>query len=270
MNLLTESCDKARRAIGALALLILALNAGTATAQSCTPAHKFPTIKSGILTIAEPNFPPIFTYKDGKMGGFEGLFFEKFAAENCLKVEVMILPLGGIIESVRNGLADVGGPGFSGTPDRAKVVGLTNKMYFNRAVFVGKSPEASLDSYAGKALGTVTGFVWNSDLEKWGKAQLRVYDSADAAFADIQTGRLTVSTFGEINARYRISLVPNSPLKIVVPAPHPAVASFNTPNHTQIVHTKGNSALTAALDAHIEKWRADGTLAADAKKVTAY
>jgi polar amino acid transport system substrate-binding protein len=214
-----------------------------------------------VLTVAEPNFPPFFTYENGVFGGFEGYFMEKFAAENCLKVEVLTLPLGGIIESVRNGLADVGGPGFTATEERAKVVGVTNKMYYNRAAFVGKEPSANLESYAGKVLGTVTGFVWNSDIQNWGKANLRVYDGADAAFADLQTGRLPVSLLGEVNARYRISLVPQRGLKVVIPEPHPAVAAFNNPNHTQIVHSKGNTALTEALNAHIEKWRADGTLA---------
>ncbi|MGW1419952.1 substrate-binding periplasmic protein [Bradyrhizobium manausense] len=256
------------RGIGAAALALTALVAGAASAQSdCTPDHKFPTIKPGVLTIAEPDFPPIFTYKNGVMGGLDGLFFEKFAKANCLKVEVMILPIGGIVESVRNGLADVGGPGFTGTPERGKVVGLTNKMYYNRAVFVGKDPSANLDDYGGKVLGTVTGFVWNSDVQAWGKANLRLYDSADIAFADLQTGRLPVSLFGEINAQYRISLAPGRGLKVVVPGPHEGIAAFNTPNHTQIIHTKANNALTEALDADIENWRADGTLLSFLQKV---
>ncbi|ACI59706.1 extracellular solute-binding protein family 3 (plasmid) [Rhizobium leguminosarum bv. trifolii WSM2304] len=242
--------------------------AGVASAQAdCKPVSTFKTIEPGVLKIAAPDMPPFFTYKDGVMAGFEGLFFTRFAKDNCLKPEVIVLPLGGIVESVRNGLADVGGAGLNPTPERGKVVGLTHPIYYSPAVFVGKNPSGDLDSYDGKTLGTVTGFNFNKELETWGKANVKIYDTADAAFADVKSGRLPVMLLGGLNAYYRISLVPNSGLSAVEAKPHPVVQSFNSKGRTNVVHTKGNPELTDALNLAIATMRKDGTLAHNLEEV---
>ncbi|MGK9286805.1 substrate-binding periplasmic protein [Sinorhizobium meliloti] len=257
----TACRNSTRKGLAAASFAIL-IGAGNVLAQEdCQPASKFSTIEPGVLKIAAPDMPPFFTFKDGVMGGFEGLFFTKFAKDNCLTPEVTVLPLGGIVESVRNGLVDVGGAGLNPTPERGEVVGLTHPIYYNVGVFVGKDPDAELEKYAGKTLGTVTGFVWNKELETWGKANLKVYDTADAAFADVKSGRLPTMLLGGINAYYRLSLVPDSGLSAVEAAPHPAVATFNSKGRTNVVHTKGNPELTAALNTAIATMRKDGTLA---------
>lgn len=235
--------------------------AGAAFAQDCKPVSTFKTLQPGVLKIAAPDMPPFFTYKDGVMGGFEGLFFTRFVKDNCLTPEVTVLPLGGIVESVRNGLADVGGAGLNPTPERGKVVGLTHPIYYSPAVFVGKNPDPDLNSYDGKTLGTVTGFNFNKELETWGKANLKVYDTADAAFADVKSGRLPVMLLGGLNAYYRISLVPDAGLSAVEAKPHPVVQSFNKKGRTNVVHTKDNLELTEALNTAIATMRKDGTLA---------
>jgi polar amino acid transport system substrate-binding protein len=235
--------------------------AGAARAEDCKPVSTFKTIEPGVLKIAAPDMPPFFTYKDGVMGGFEGLFFTKFAKDNCLTPDVTVLPLGGIVESVRNGLVDVGGAGLNPTPERAKVVGVTHPIYYSPAVFVGKNPDANLDSYEGKTLGTVTGFNFNKELETWGKANLKVYDTADAAFADVKSGRLPTMLLGGLNAYYRLSLVPDAGLSAVDAKPHAVVQSFNKRGRTNVVHTKDNTQLTEALNTAIATMRKDGTLA---------
>lgn len=241
---------------------VFLLAAGGASAQSdCTPVSKFETLEPGVLKIVAPDMPPFFTYKDGVMGGFEGLFFTKFAKDNCLTPSVTVLPLGGVVESVRNRLADVGGAGLNPTAERGKVVGLTHPIYYNAAVFVGKNPDPELENYDGKTIGTVTGFVFNKELETWGKANLKVYDTADAAFADIKSGRLPVMLLGALNAFYRISLVPESGLSAVEAKPNPVVTSFNKKGRTNVVHTKDNPELTEALNTAIASMRKDGTLA---------
>uniref|UniRef100_UPI003F4912DC substrate-binding periplasmic protein n=1 Tax=Ensifer adhaerens TaxID=106592 RepID=UPI003F4912DC len=246
----------------------LLLAAGSASAQTeCKPASTFKTLQPGVLKIAAPDLPPFFTFKDGVMGGFEGLFFTKFAKDNCLTPEVTVLPLGGVVESVRNGLADVGGAGLNPTPERGKVVGLSHPIYYNPAVFVGKNPDADLEKYDGKIIGTVTGFNFNKELETWGKAELKVYDTADAAFSDVKSGRLPVMLLGGLNAHYRISLNPDSGLSAVDALPNPVVTSFNKRGRTSVVHTKGNPELTEALNTAIATMRKDGTLAANLKQV---
>ncbi|WP_413875600.1 substrate-binding periplasmic protein [Albidovulum sp.] len=247
-------------ALSGAALLGMAANA---SAQDCTPASQFKTIEAGTLKVVAPDFPPFFTYKGDELGGFEGEFFKRFAKDNCLTIEVTLLPAGSVIEAIRNGQGDVGGGGWTPNEKRGEIVGQTRSLLTNPSVFIGFDPKAELEAYAGKTIGTVIGYDFVNDLQAWGEANgatIKLYDSPDAGFADVRAKRLDILVLGGINGQYRVSQFPAPGLASIAAEKVDAVPRFGQEGATNIVHTKDNPELTAALNAEIEVIRADGTL----------
>lgn len=241
--------------------ILIAWTSTNAMAQDCKPNYKFSTIAPGILTIVGPDLPPTFTYKDNKMGGVEGPFFERFAKDNCLSVRVTILPPGSVIEAIKNGQADVAAGGWLANAERARVVGLSNSLFKVPSGYVGKNPSANLDDYAGKNIATVVGMPWNADLEKWGKGNIKVYDTIDATMADVRANRVAVSLMGVFQAVYRIRQTPQYGLSFVELKPEPGIPSFSLKPFSCVVHMKDNLALREALNEEIDELRKSGFLA---------
>ncbi|MFJ4029928.1 substrate-binding periplasmic protein [Paenarthrobacter sp. NPDC089989] len=247
--------------LGALVASLLTSCAGATSAQSpeCVPKFKTETSTAGTLKIAAPDYPPMFTYQNNELGGVDGVFYKQFAQDACLTTEVTILPSAGVIEAIKNGQADVAGGGWFPTEERAKVIGQTTPAFDNPAVFVGNSPQSSLESYKGKTIGTVQGFLWVSDLQAWGGDKVKLYESADAVFSDLQNGRIDTALLSVSSASYRIKAM-NSKLTYEVVDPHPAIKAFNQPAVTNFPHVKANTSLGEALNLAIKTYREDGTL----------
>jgi polar amino acid transport system substrate-binding protein len=229
-------------------------------ASGCVPKFDVgTTISSGTLKIVAPDYPPMFTYQNNELGGVDGEFYKQFAADACLTTEVTILPSAGVIEAIKNGQADVAGGGWFPTEERAKVIGQTAPAFANPAVFVGSDPQTSLDNYQGKTIGTVQGFLWVSDLQAWGRDKVKLYESADAVFSDLENGRLDTALLSVSSAAYRIKAM-KSDLTYQIVEPHPAIKAFNQPSVTNFPHVKTNKALGTALDLAIKTYREVGTL----------
>jgi polar amino acid transport system substrate-binding protein len=249
-------------ALGLGLTLSLSACAGTSPQVSSDCVPKFDvetTISDGTLKIVAPDYPPMFTYQNNELSGVDGEFYKQFAADACLTTEVTILPSAGIIKAIKNGQADVAGGGWFPTEERAKVIGQTEPVFANPAVFVGSDPQTSLDSYKGKTIGTVQGFLWVSDLQAWGGDKVRLYESADAVFSDLENGRIDTALLSVSSASYRIKAM-KSDLTYRVVEPHPAIKAFNQPSVTNFPHMKTNEALGKALDLAIESYRKDGSL----------
>jgi polar amino acid transport system substrate-binding protein len=242
--------------------LSLSACAGTSpqVASSCVPKFDVgTTISDGTLKIVAPDYPPMFTYQNNELGGVDGEFYKQFAADACLTTEVTILPSAGVIEAIKNGQADVAGGGWFPTEERAKVIGQTDPAFANPAVFVGANPQSSLDSYKGKTIGTVQGFLWVADLQAWGGDKVKLYESADAVFSDLKNGRIDTALLSVSSASYRIKAM-NSDLTYQIVEPHPAIKAFNQPSVTNFPHVKSNEALGKALNLAIKTYRKDGSL----------
>ncbi|MFF2244325.1 substrate-binding periplasmic protein [Arthrobacter sp. NPDC058130] len=251
-------------AIGMGLSIALALSscagASAQVSADCVPKFDVPTSAAKTLKIAAPDYPPMFTYQNNVLGGVDGAFYEQFAKDACLTTEVTILPSAGVIEAVKNGQADVAGGGWFPTAERAKVIGQTTPAFANPAVFVAKDPATSLDTYRGKTIGTVQGFLWVSDLKAWGGDNIKLYESADAVFSDLKNGRIDTALLSVSSASYRIAAMGTSELKYAVVSPHPAIKAFNEPAVTNFPYVKSNAKLGDALNAAIKAYRADGTL----------
>ncbi|MET4538671.1 polar amino acid transport system substrate-binding protein [Arthrobacter bambusae] len=247
--------------LGATVGLSACAGSSSQVASDCVPKFEVvSTISDGTLKIAAPDYPPMFTYQNNELGGVDGEFYKQFAADACLTTEVTILPSAGVIEAIKNGQADVAGGGWFPTEERAKVIGQTEPAFANPAVFVGSNPQTSLDSYKGKTIGTVQGFLWVPDLQAWGGDRVRLYESADAVFSDLENGRIDTALLSVSSAAYRIKAM-NSDLTYQIVEPHPAIKAFNQPSVTNLPHVKANGSLGTALNLAIQAYRSDGTLA---------
>lgn len=248
-------------AAAAAFLLTGCAQAGTAVSNDCVAKFKTTTIKPGVLTVVGPDYPPLFTYQDGKLGGVDGELYTKFAADACLTMDVTVLPAAGVIEAIKNGQADVAGGGWYPTADRAKVIGQTEPAYSDPSVFVGKDPSADLEDYKGKTIGTTQGYLWVEDLQAWAGDKAKLYQSPDAVFADLKNGRIDVALMAVNEAAYRLKDNESSGLSYVIVKPNEAIEAFMNPAVTNLPFTKSNKALGEALNQEIVRLRSDGTLA---------
>jgi len=254
-------------ATAATATLVLAGCAGSDSGDvgganpDCTPQSEFRTVSEGSLTIAGPDYPPLFEYTDNKMAGVDGEVLSGFAEANCLTTTVNLLPAAGVIEAVSGGQSDVAAGGWYRTDERAEVVGQTVPAYSDPAVLVGIDPTDNIGDYEGKTVGTTQGYLWSDDMVKWGGDNVKLYQSPDAVFQDLLNGRLDVALMAVNEAAYRLEQNPDSGLTYTTIVPFEPVPATRYPSVTNYPFTKSNTAIGEALDAYLEEIRADGTLA---------
>ncbi|WP_423181242.1 substrate-binding periplasmic protein [Arthrobacter sp. NyZ413] len=254
-------------AVGAALTVTASLLAGCSSGSSsaattnCTPESQFKTLHDKSLTVVGPDYPPLFTYQGGTMDGVEGKILEGFTTANCLTADVKTLPAAGVIEAVKGGQADLAAGGWYPTPERAKVVNLTDPMYGDPVVLVAKNPSARIEDYAGKKIGTTQGYLWVDDLTKWAGDNAKLYQSPDAVYQDLQAGRIDVALMAVNEAAYRTSKSPGAGLSYVKADPTQIIAATERPAVTSFPTTKGNDDLTAALNKYVQKLRDTGKLA---------
>lgn len=228
----------------------------------CTPKHKFSTVQDGKLTVAFGPALPYIEVKDGKLTGVDGDVLNAIAKLECL--EIVRKPFAGsagAIQTLQSGRADVLAGGWYRTPERAKTLGQTVPVYYDFTAFVSKDGVDSLDQVKGKKVALEQGTLFAEPIGKVvGTGNVKLFQSADAAFQDIVNGQSAVAVMGSGQAGYRLSQKKDLDLQIKPAKPDPAFPPSESVNEVNFLHKKTNAELTAALDADIEALRADGTV----------
>lgn len=261
-------------AIGACGALIVGCGSGddkdTSTAAGatkaasgdCTPKHEFSTVEKGKLTVAFGPALPYIEVKDGRLTGVDGEVLNAIAKMECL--EIVRKPFAGsagAIQTLQSGRADVLAGGWYRTPERAKTLGQTVPVYYDFTAFVSKDGVDSLDQVKGKKVALEQGTLFAEPIGKVvGAGNVKLFQSADAAFQDIVNGQSAVAVMGSGQAGYRLSQKSDLDLQIKPAKPDPAFPPSEAVNEVNFLHKKSNADLTAALDADIEALRADGTV----------
>ncbi|MGH9000401.1 MAG: amino acid ABC transporter substrate-binding protein, partial [Acidimicrobiia bacterium] len=125
-----------------------------------------------------------------------------------------------------------------------------------------KSPITRISQLPGKKVGVVQGYLWNEDLEKvLGAGTLRLYQAVPALVSDIENGRIAVGVLAGAEAALRVTQRSGAGLGAYPVEPDARVAASTAPGQIVFAHTKGNVALTKALNEDIAALRVDGTLA---------
>ena len=152
-------------ALAGVALATL-LGCGAARAQGCTPAHKVDSLVSpGKLTVAIYEYPPFSTTAGGQIGGVDGEILKGIAASECLAFTPIVVDPAATIQYVLAGKADIAAGDWYRTAERAKVLGMSAPTYLDQMGIYSKDGASTVASMMGKQVGTVSGFLWVSDLQ---------------------------------------------------------------------------------------------------------
>lgn len=169
-----------------LSATILASNSG-AFAED-----KYKTVQPGVLTVAITGDMPGLIARDGKLVGYDGEILQ-IAAENLgLKINPVPTEWSGAVAAVQAGRVDLIGGTVAWTPERAKVLSLTDPTgYFQNGVTQKASTQwHTLKDLENRKVGSMTGFSFLPELRKIPGLELTLYDTSDAALRDLMNGRV--------------------------------------------------------------------------------
>src|SRR5262249_45083948 len=158
-------------------------------------APSFKTVSPGVLTVAINGDMPMTSVKDGKLIGTDGEMMSVIAQKLGLETRPALMEWSATVESVRTGRTDIMLGNMGWTPSRAKVLLLTDAIYY-AGTFATMKSGVSLDKVTigdmkGRSIGTVTGFTIVPEMKKVpGTTEVKLYDTSDACIRDVVAGRL--------------------------------------------------------------------------------
>ncbi len=261
-------------AAGAAALLLLtacssgdapASEAESSVAEDCTPLHEFPTIESGVLTVAAMNAAPKFhaLSDSGPFSGIDAILIPEFAAENCLTVKFKPMTGAAAQLDLREGKSDMFGGLILKTPERAEVFAQAEgSILYETLGFTSAKDDAydTVDSLQGKRIGTLSGSYYVAPLQAaYGAENVEEYQSDSNAFEDLKAGRIDAVAWQSIQGFNFTDRDSDYVTKIL--ADEPGYPELTVLLENNWPHTKGNTAMTAAIDDYYERAKADGTVA---------
>lgn len=235
---------------------------GSSGNSSCTPKHEgLKTVTSGSLTVAAYQYPPFSDVKNGKLDGAEGQIITRIAEMECLTPVLKAGAGASMIPSVTSGRADTAIGDWYRTKERAKVVILGAPVLKDQLTLISKSGVGTVAELKGKKVGSILGFLWNTDLQNMLGDSLKIYDTAQAEYADLAAGRIDVivDTYPSAVATLKTTPIPGA--KLVVPPADPQVAATKNPGQSMFPINKDNPELAKALDADVAELRKSGELA---------
>ncbi len=252
-----------RFAFHAAALACLAVAAtGTARAQPCTPAHKIDSLVSpGKLTVAIYEYPPFAVTTGGETGGVDGDILQSIAKTECLTLTTLVVDPAATIQYVISGKADIAGGDWYRTSERAKVLGLSYPTYLDQMGIYSKAGASTVAAMVGKEVGTVSGFLWVTDMQKLLGSKLHLYPNPVALAQDLENGRIEIGADSYGTGAYAQKHGGYKGIIIKVAEPDPRVRASAEAAQANLLYTKSNASLGAALDADLQALHKDGSIA---------
>jgi polar amino acid transport system substrate-binding protein len=236
-------------------------DSGSSVAANCKPKHHFTTLKDGTLTVSSYSYPPSTVVEGSDLTGIEGEMLDKISQMECVNIDVTEQAAPGVVTAVQSGRADMAAGDWYRTKDRAKVLNLTDPLYNDQIVFVSQNGDVkSVDDLIGKRVGSTEGNLFNEDVEKLIGDDFHSYQTTLEAYQDLANGRLDVVIDGAAGATDSLKKIGNDELQMAVPPPDPRVGATIQPGQAGWPVTKGNDALTQALNADIAEMRKSGEI----------
>lgn len=225
--------------------------AGTAEGD-CTPAHDFPTVTEGTLTVSVYVTPPYTSLDNSDLGGVDGTLVSRIAEMECLELDASSVTAAALIESVTSGRADVAIGGVYRTAERAEILALTDTVYRDGMALLSEEGVSTIEELEGKSVGVIQGYLWNEDLQEvLGADNVRLYQASDGMLNDLVNGRVDVGVLTSAEAGYRAEQRPEANLQAVEVEPDERIAASQEPGQVVFAHTLGNTAMTEAFNADI-------------------
>ena len=246
----------------ALTCLAAAVAPGAAFAQSCTPTQKIDHVVSpGKLTVAIYEYPPFSVTSGGEIGGVDGEMLKSIAKSACLTLTPEVVDPAATIQYVISGKADIAGGDWYRTAERAKVLGLSYPTYLDQMGIYSKDGASTVAAMVGKQVGTVSGFLWVTDLQKLLGTNLHLYPNPVALAQDLQAGRIQIGVDSYGTGAYAQKKGGYPGIVIKVAEPDPRVRASAEAAQANLLYTKGNTSLGEAMDADIQAMHKDGSIA---------
>ena len=245
----------------ALVLAGLLLHGGVALAQSCTPTHKIDQVVSpGKLTVAIYEYPPFSVTSGGEIGGVDGEMVKYIAKAACLTLVPVVVDPAATIQYVISGKADIAAGDWYRTAERAKVLGLSAPTYLDQMGIYSKDGVDTVAAMTGKQVGTVSGFLWVADLQKLLGTNLHLYPNPVALAQDLQAGRIQIGVDSYGTGAYAQKKGGYAGIVIKVAKPDPRVLASTDASQANLLYTKANASLGAAMDADIAEMHKNGDI----------
>ena len=248
--------------MSALALAGLVATGASAFAADCTPAHKITQLVSpGKLTVAIYEYPPFAVTTGPVLGGVDGDILTAIAKTECLTLTPVVVDPAATIQYVISGKADIAGGDWYRTAEREKVLGLSYPTYLDQMGIYTKTGMSDIEDMKGKEVGTVSGFLWVTDLQKMLGTGLHLYPNPVALAQDLEAGRVQVGVDSYGTGQYQQQKNGGyKGIKIEVAKPDPKVRASKEAAQATLLYTHGNTTLGEALDADIQAMHKDGSI----------
>ena len=149
-------------------------------------------VEEGHLTVAFNGDMPGTGWQDGRLIGLDGELMHWIADELGLPVKPALMEWAAEIASVKAGRVDVMHGMMGWNDQRIKVINITDPIYYGGANITQKTSTnwSTVEELEGKTIATIQGFGWIDQLKAIDGAELKLYDTSDAAIRDLLAGRI--------------------------------------------------------------------------------
>jgi polar amino acid transport system substrate-binding protein len=243
-------------AVAATALTGCGGTASSAPNADCKPAHTFPTVAQGKLSVVLYDLPPFSKLEGSKVTGVDGDIVNAIAGMECLTVSAKSVATAANIPTVQAGRADLSIAAWYRTASRAEIVNLTEPIYTDQMAIISRDGLDDAEQLKGKAVGTVDGYLWVDDMKKLLGDSLKVYPTTLNMNQDLAAGRIDIGIDSYGSAQFN----KKGDFKVTVIKPHDAIAASKEAAQIGIPVPKQNTELLAALNADLKTLREHGKL----------
>lgn len=234
----------------------------SSVAADCKPVAEVKTVKDGVLTASISEFPPYIGAKGGKPTGIDGALLTKIAADLCLELDAKVTSFPAIISSLDAKKADLSAGSWTITDERLSKFEVSDPVYYSLAGVVSKDGLSTVDQLKGKKVGTTTGYLWVSDLQKaLGADNVKLYQSEQSVYDDLKAGRLDAGLFTEGAVAYYLSSDGNpKDLKLAVLEKDDRIEMTVKEPATGVLIRKGSTDLQTAVNQIVADFQNSGEL----------
>ncbi|AYG69848.1 MULTISPECIES: transporter substrate-binding domain-containing protein [unclassified Rhizobium] len=250
---------------------ILSFGLGLMAAATVVKAEDLETLKPGQLQVAIEPYMPYTALKDEKLVGLDSDILDAVAKKLGLKIETTVTDFPGMLAAVQSQRVDITIGGIAWSDARQKAGLFTDPPYYSPPAMAvhGEATYPDVQSLEGKALGTVTGYVWAKSIAEVPKADARTYPTADSVFADLSSGRLDVGFLDPLLIIYQQQQRPDMKFRVAylnAPTAEQVAAhsdyKYFQPYMTGFYIPKQAPKLAKAISDQIDAMYKDGTLTA--------
>ncbi len=224
--------------------------------SDCKPAHDFPTVKKGTLTVALYDLPPFAKLEGKTITGVDGDIINAIAKKECLTITAKPAATAAVIPMVQAGRADLAVADWYRTAERAEIVALSDPLYTDQMALISKSGVSDISELKDKKVGTVDGYLWVGDMKKYLGSSMKVYSTTLNMNQDLKAGRIEVGIDSFGSGKFN-----NKDLEVKVAESNPEIRASQEGAQASFPIPQSNKKLLAAINDDIAELHKTGKMA---------